>query len=164
VSVLEAETFNDYLEEEGLTPIQVDRVIKRMTKKPGRETYSRRGKSLIQIGDLSETDPIYLSRPLGLTLEIVPLENPARLKEGEEFLSRVYFRGVPISRATIGLVDLDSEDGVLAVEKTDASGLVKFDRPEAGRWMLHVVWADTLPENDTAEYDTIFSSLSFEVY
>jgi len=164
VSVLDAEKFNDYVEEEGLTPVKIDRVIKRTNDKPGRETYSRRGKALIQVGDVSDTDPEYLTRPIGLTLEVVPLQNPARLKEGEEFTSRVYYRGVPISGATIGLVDLGSKDGVLAVKKTDANGLVNFDRPEAGLWMLHVVWADTLPENETAEYDTIFSSLSFEVY
>jgi len=101
--------------------------------------------------------------PLGLTLEIVPLQNPARLAEGDTFTSRVYYRGSPATGVTIGLIDLDSDDGILAIEKTNATGLVKFDRPKAGSWMLHAVWADSLPESKTAEYDTIFSSLSFEV-
>jgi len=163
ISVLDAKKFNDYVEEEGLTPIKIDRVINDTTDKPGRETYSRRGKSLIQVGDVSDTDPDYLTRPLGLTLEIVPLQNPARLEEGETFSCHVYYRGVPITGATIGLIDLDSDDGILAIEKTKANGLVEFDRPKAGSWMLHAVWSDTLADTRTADYDTIFSSLSFEV-
>ena len=163
ISILDAEKFSAYIEEEGLTPIKIDRVLKGLTDKPGREIYSRRGKALIQIGDASDTDPNYLLRPLGLTLEIVPLQNPARLAEGDTFASRVYYRGSPATGVTIGLIDLDSDDGILAIEKTNATGLVKFDRPKAGSWMLHAVWADSLPESKTAEYDTIFSSLSFEV-
>ena len=163
ISVLDAKKFNDYVEEEGLTPIKIDRVIKGATDEPGRETYSRRGKSLIQVGGMSDTDPDYLTRPLGLTLEIVPLQNPARLEEGETFSSRVYYRGVPISGATIGLIDLDSDDGILALEKTKTNGLVEFVRPKAGSWMLHAVWSDALTDTRTADYDTIFSSLSFSV-
>jgi len=163
VSILAGEKFNDYVEEEGLTPIKIDRVIKGTTDKPGRETYSRRGKSLIQVGEMSEIDPPYLTRPLGLTLEIVPLQNPARLEAGEIFSSRVYYRGVPISGATIGLIDLDSDDGIFALKKTQANGLVEFDRPKAGSWMLHAVWSDPLEESDTADYDTVFSSLSFNI-
>lgn len=163
ISVLEAEKFNAYVEEEGLTPIKIDRVMKRATDEPGRETYSRRGKALIQIGDIGAADPDYLLKPIGLTLEIVPLQNPARLKEGETFSARVYYRGVPISGATIGLIDLDTDDGILASKKTNASGLVEFPRPKAGSWMLHAVWSDTLKDDKTADYDTIFSSLSFAV-
>jgi uncharacterized GH25 family protein len=85
------------------------------------------------------------------------------LKEGEVFSSRVYYRGVPVSGATIGLIDLVTDDGILSLQKTDATGLVKFDRPKAGSWMLHAVWADALEDTRIAEYDTVFSSLSFAV-
>lgn len=163
ISVLEADKFNDYIEEEGLTPIKIDRVLKRTTKEPGRETYSRRGKTLIQVGNVSKTDPEYLLRPIGLTLEIVPLENPARLNEGETFSSQIFYRGVPISGATIRLVSLDTDDENVISNKSGAGGVVKFKRPSAGNWMLHVVWSDPLNDNETAEYDTIFSSLSFKV-
>jgi len=91
------------------------------------------------------------------------LQNPARLGEGETFSSRVYYRGVPISGATIGLIDLDTDDGILALKKTKANGLVEFDRPEAGSWMLHAVWSNPLDAGDKADYDTVFSSLSFNI-
>ena len=163
VSILGAEKFNAYIEEEGLMPIKLDREMKKKTKIPGRETYSRRGKALIQVGEVAETDPDYLARPLGQTLEIVPLQNPARLDEGDPFSARVYYRGVPVSGAMIGLIDLDSEDGVIASKTTNSGGLIEFPRPKAGSWMLHVVWADSLKDNTVADYDTIFSSLSFAV-
>jgi len=145
------------------TPLAFWQVIKGTTDKPGRETYSRRGKALIQVGEMSEIDPAYLTRPLGLTLEIVPLQNPARLGEGETFSSRVYYRGVPISGVTIGLIDLDSDDGILALKTTRVNGLVDFDRPKDGSWMLHAVWSAPLEESDAADYDTVFSSLSFNI-
>jgi len=116
ISVLAAEKFNDYVEEEGLTPIKIDRVIK-----------------------------------------------GTRLGEGETFSSRVYYRGVPISGVTIGLIDLDSDDGILALKTTRVNGLVHFDRPKDGSWMLHAVWSAPLEESDAADYDTVFSSLSFNI-
>jgi len=164
ISVLKASKFNAYIEEEGITPIKIDRVMQGTTNEAGRETYSRRGKTLIQVGEISEADPEYLLRPIGLTLEIVPLQNPARLKQGEIFSSQVFYRGVPVSGATIGLINLQSKDENVILSKTDAGGFVKFERPPEGEWMLHVVWSDKLENNDKAEYDTIFSSLSFKVF
>lgn len=162
-SELQAEKFNAYVEEEGLTPIKIDRVLKEATEIPGTEIYSRRGKTLVQIGDISDVDPEYLTRPIGLTLEIVPLQNPARLGEGEMMSSRIYYRGNPMEGVTIGLIDLDSQDDKVVIEKTDSAGLVSFDRPEAGSWMLHAVWSDAMEDTSKADYDTIFSSLSFQV-
>lgn len=163
LSELDAEKFNAYIEEEGLTPIKIDRVLQKTTDQSGTEIYSRRGKSLIQVGPMAEADPLYLTRPLGLTLEIVPTENPMRLSEGEPMTSTIYYRGVPVSGVTIGLIDLDSDDGILALEQTDAAGRVNFERPKAGSWMLHAVWSDPMEDTTRADYDTIFSSLSFQV-
>jgi len=163
VSELSAEKFNDYIEEEGLLPIKVDRILKRTTNQPGKEIYSRRGKTLIQTGSLGESDPAYLTKPVGMTLEVVPTANPARLKEGEAMTSVIYYRGVPMKGVTIGLIDLDGSEGITALKKTDARGRVTFERPKQGSWMLHAVWSDPLEGSNRADYDTIFSSLSFAV-
>ena len=160
-SILPAETFNDYLKEEGLTPIAADRERKDAQNKEGREIYSRRGKAIIQIGELDKDAANYVTRPVGMTLEIVPETNPYALSADEPLTSITYYRGKPIEGVTIGLISLDTEAGLVAVKKTNKKGEVTFKRPETGQWMLHAVWSDPLEDTTQADYDTIFSSLSF---
>ena len=161
VSTLGAEKFANYLAEEGLTPIAIDRGRKNATDTPGREIYSRRGKTIINVGSVADPRPDYLTRPLGLTLEIVPTMNYA-LETGP-IVADIYYRGELTKGVTIGLVSLDTDDGVVDIALSDEKGRVTLARPETGRWMLHAVWSDVLEGDDRAEYDTIFSSLSFEI-
>ncbi len=162
-SELGSEKFNAYLEEEGLTPIKVDRVLRRTTDTAGTELYSRRGKSIIQVGELEETDPDFLTRPVGMTLEVVPLKNPARISEGGEMKSQIFYRGKPQAGVTVGLVDLEGARGVTQKFVSDENGYVSFARPETGAWMQHAVWSAPLKASERADYTTIFSSLSFYV-
>lgn len=163
VSKLEADKFNAYLDEEGLTPIKLDRTANGTTDTPGTEIYSRRGKTLIQVGKPSQKDPDYLSRPLGLTLEIVPETHPARVAEGEPMVSTVYYRGEPMRGITIGLIDLKGDKGLVDIYVSDQAGQTKIPRPADGNWMMHAVWAAPLNNSDRADYDTVFSSLSFSL-
>lgn len=161
VSTLGAKKFADYVEEEGLTPIATDRARRNLTEAPGREIYSRRGKAILNVGDVAEPSPAHLTRPLGLTLEIVPLRNYAL--EGGPLTADIYYRGVKTSGVTVGLVALDTDEGVVHITKSNAQGRAEITRPDAGQWMLHAVWSDVLEGDSRAEYDTIFSSLSFEI-
>ncbi len=162
-SELEAEKFNDYLDEEGLTPIKLDRTSKRKMSKPGTEIYSRRGKTIINVGNIGESDPSYVTTPLGLTLEVVPTSNPVRLQDGENLSAHIYYRGQIMSGVNVKLVSLDSDKGQVASQKSDSEGQVFFAKPDAGEWMLHVVWSDPMEDSEQADYDTIFSSLSFSI-
>ena len=161
VSILPPETFTDYILEEGLTPIITHRDENGLDEEDGKEIYSRRGKALVQIGDVSEQDAPYVTRPVGMTLEIVPQKNPYALKAGAPLTSKVYYRGEPVEGVTIGLISLDTDADLVGTEKSNAKGEVTFKRPEKGQWMLHAVWSDPMENTLTADYDTIFSSLSF---
>ncbi|WP_026942535.1 DUF4198 domain-containing protein [Hellea balneolensis] len=161
VSILPPEKFTDYVNEEGLTPIIAHRSEYELNDEDGREIYSRRGKALVQIGDMTDQKAAYVTRPVGMTLEIVPQVNPYALKAGAELTSTVYYRGNPIEGVSIGLISLDTEKGLVRTQITNAEGQVSFDRPVTGQWMLHAVWSDPMENTLTADYDTIFSSLSF---
>lgn len=160
-SVLEAEKFNNYVEEEGITPILQARTLNGTLDTSGREIYSRRGKALVQVGTPDRKTSKFVSRPLGQTLEIVPLMNPYALKSGEDFTTKVYYRGVPTPGVSVGLVSLDTEAGHISTAVSDFQGNVTIKRPETGAWMLHAVWSDPMENTDDADFDTIFSSLSF---
>lgn len=161
VSELEAEKFNAYVEEEGISPIRDHRAARGLTDNSGREIYSRRGKSIVQVGPLSDDAASYITRPLGLTLEITPHINPARLKAGEPLGVSVHYRGAPVTGATIHVVDLGLGAVDHAALVTDKNGHASLPRPESGRWMLHTVWSARILGNAAADYDTTFSSLSF---
>lgn len=160
-SELPADQFNAYLEEEALTPIRDYREQMDLTETPGREIYSRRGKTIMLVGDLPETDPDYITKPVGMTLEIVPLKNPHRLQSTEKLEAQIYYRGKPLEGAQVMLVSLDTSLGDIASDMSDETGQVSFRRPSTGDWMLHTVWSDPIEDHPMGDFDTTFSSLSF---
>lgn len=156
-SDLEAERFNPYIEEEGLTLVRNAREAAGTTDINGTELYSRRSKTLIQVG--AETTDNVLE-PIGQTLEIVPDRNPYALGGDGRLPLRVLFRGRPLEGATVHLTDLTNPDDEVVQRQTDAEGRVAFEITERGRWVADLVWA-VPSSDDRAEFDTIFSSLSF---
>lgn len=159
-SVLPAVRFNDYLREEGLTPAQQLRARAGKSKAPGREIYSRRVKTLVQVGPAGRPQP-QVTRPLGLDLEIVPERNPYDPGPGSALPVRVMFEGKPLPGALVKLTNLHNDAKPLAVARTDAQGRAAFKVPRAGAWMLNVVWTKPLQGDPRADFDTTFSSLAF---
>ena len=158
-SDLPALRFNDYAKVEGLTPILVARAATKRDDTPGREIYSRRAKALVHIGSRVKRGDA--TRPVGLTLEIIPQINPYALKPGEAFPVRVVYQGKPLAGATVKLNNLEFDVKPVAVKLTDATGNVVFDVPRTGRWQLNVVWSKPVTDNPAADFDTTFSSLTF---
>lgn len=161
ISDLPADQFNDYVQDEHLMAIQTDRVRRRETDRSGVERYSRRGKTLIAVGDWADASMDHVTKPLGLTLEIIPTENPYLLDAGESLPLEVRYRGQPLSNAQIKIIRLDE---TVETEKifTDQTGRVEVTRPEEGRWMYHVIWGTPLADNYQQDFDTIFSSATFQ--
>lgn len=155
---LEAEKFNGYIESEGLTAIIDNREAMGKTGEPGTELYSRRGKTLVQVGD---TFSYSVMEPIGQTLEIVPKANPYALGEDEMLPVQVRFRGAPLEGALIDLTDLETGVEPMASELTDADGMASFAVPQDGSYKLNVIWGVPMPENDAADYLTVFTSLTF---
>lgn len=159
-SILPAIRFNDYLKVEGLAPAIAARARTGRTNSEGREFYSRRAKTLIEVGASTDPQP-QVMRPAGLKLEIVPQKNPYRLRPGEKLPVRILYEGRPLPGATVKLNNLDSDAEPLAQQLTDAAGMANFAVPLRGNWQLNVIWTKVLPNNPLAEFDTVFSSLSF---
>ncbi|MGJ8558724.1 MAG: DUF4198 domain-containing protein [Litorimonas sp.] len=163
LSDLPAKQFEDYLTEEGLTLIQLDRVRRNVTDRNGTELYSRRGKTLLQVGPITTSDRDRLRRPVGLTLEILAMDHPLEWVDGSDMQAKVMFRGAPLGGVTVGLVNTTDGTATAAHMKTMSDGTLSFAYPGPGTWMLHAVWGDRTNISDRADYSTIFSSLSFVV-
>ncbi len=157
-SELDGAKFTDYAKKEGLTAILDDRAARGAGDRPGRELYSRRAKTLIRVGGDSGGD---VSRPVGHTLEIVPVENPYRLKRGDALSLRVLFNGAPLIGATIDFDDLSDDLDPLQTALTDADGAASFRVEGQGPFKIMTIWGVPLEDRRRADFETIFASLTF---
>jgi hypothetical protein len=160
-SSLPAVRFNDFLKEEGLTPALRHRERTRTTGRPGREIYSRRVKTLIQVGPAGGRPQPHVTRPVGLTLEIVPERNPYTAPAGAPLPVRVLYEGRPVAGALVKLTNLQADAKPAAQALTDRAGRATFTFPRRGAWLLNVVWTKPLKGHPKADFDTTFSSLAF---
>ncbi len=159
-SNLPALRFNDYLKQEGLTPAQRFRDGRGISNQPGRESYSRRAKTLVQVGPSRSADLAVLTRPVGLTLEIVPEANP--LAAGAKTLPvRVIFEGKPLAGALVKLTNLDADSVPVDARLTDPQGRATFQIPKPGAWLMNVLWTKPISGHPKADFETTFSSLTF---
>ena len=161
VSDLPADKFIDYAKTEGLTPALEHRRRTRMTKSNGREIYSRRAKALIRVGENNGLSDLRATRPTGLTLEIVPEKDPYALGKSRILPIRVIYEGRTLAGATVKLSNLESDEKPVAVRKTDKNGKAVFRIPENGTWLMNVVWTKPISGRPNADFDTIFSSMTF---
>jgi uncharacterized GH25 family protein len=101
---LPAEQFTAYLREQGLDYALKLRQENDETAKPGRETYSRCAKSLLQVGDPALVPLAADSacrHAYGLPLELVSEQNPYRLTADKALTVRVLRGGKPAFGAAV---------------------------------------------------------------
>lgn len=153
-----AAKFNAYLKEDGLEAVVDARRRAGTTGRPGREIYSRRTKALIQVG-ATPTDGIL--QPIGQTLELVPEHNPYSPGSDTKFPVRTLFQGRALPGALVALTALATGSKPIQKQITDAEGRAVFDVARRGGWMVSVVWSRPIENNKAAEFETIFTSLTF---
>ena len=152
--------YNDYAKFEGLTPALDDRVQTHATDQPGRERYSRRCKALIQVGLPTANSP-WVTKPIDLTLEVVPEKNPYLLAPNELVPVRVYYRGKPLAGSLVMLTSLEFDGAPLEKVISDKDGRAAFKVPRVGTWLINVVWSEPVKGDPKADFETTFSSLTF---
>jgi uncharacterized GH25 family protein len=154
--------FNDFVAVEGLTKVAEYRVARGLGEKPGRERYSRRAKALVRVGpaDTAKAD-LAVTRPVGFDLEIVPLHDPYTVARTATLPVQVLHRGKPLAGALVKLTNLDFDAQPVAVQRTDAGGRASFQVPRQGKWLLNTIWSVPVAGDPKADFETIFSSLTF---
>jgi hypothetical protein len=156
---LTAKEFNEYLQLDGLPDIYELRKREGILDKDAVEYYSKYPKAIIQVGDRLDETP---TRPLGLTLEIVPQVNPYRLKTGDTLSVIVLFRGKPLPGADVAWSFPGRGDTFAGSIKTDAEGKAAVPLVQAGPYVIrltHMEWVKL----ETHEWESYWTSLTFEV-
>lgn len=157
-SVLKAKKFNQYAKDEGLTEILSHREAKGQNDIAGKELYSRKAKTIVQVGEAMTDNAL---KPIGHTLEIVPLEHPYKLSDNTLSV-QVLFKGKPLSNALIDAASLVDHSVEVQAVKTDSEGKATFKLNVEGPVMLNTVWGVPLTNSSAADFETYFSSLTFE--
>jgi hypothetical protein len=157
---LDAETFNAYLEGEGIPDVLEARRKAGRLDRDAVERYSKHVKAVYQVG---ETRSGGWDRALGFPAELVPLANPYELAVGDEIGLRSLVHGKPVANQ---LVIAGGDGNGEAIEereaRTDEDGVVRFvvDRP--GKWYVKFIHMVESGE-EGVDYESNWATISFEL-
>jgi uncharacterized GH25 family protein len=108
------------------------------------------------------------STPLGHDLEILPLDNPAKIKKGmfSKARFRVLYKGQPLANAEIAATydyyDYKTANAYAQTGKTDSKGEVTFKIDNSGLWIVRISDTRSSAYPDTDE-DNIAAIVVFNV-
>jgi hypothetical protein len=153
---LQAPAFNAYLISDGLPHIYLQRVEDKTIDQPGRERYSKHVKTIIPVGEGSG-DPC---RVVGLTLEIVPLRDPLRVKVGEALPVRVLFQGKPLAEANVGWQHPGDGNTARGYVRTDGKGEALIPVAKVGLMTVRLTHM-TRPRAAEYEWESFWATLTF---
>lgn len=119
-------------------------------------------KAIINVGE--EGGGTVASKPLGHTLEIVPLKNPADLDVEDDLPVKVIYDGKALSTEIYATYAGFSSDGAWAyATKTKKDGIARIKMLHSGIWLIKV--SHKMPYPDTRECDqySYTATLTFQV-
>lgn len=154
-----ADTFNQYLKEEGLDAVSAQRARRNETHAPAREIFSRCAKSLVFSGAAAAAQG---DRPLGFTLELVAERNPYGLRADQDLPVRLTYESRPLGGALVIAINrLNPADKMSA--RTDADGRVRFKLRHDGMWLIKAVHMVPAASDAHAQWASFWASLTFEM-
>ena len=156
---LAANKFNEYLVSDGLPHIFLLRAKEETLDRPAKERYSKSPKALFRIGEGGPGDP---SKPLGLPLEIVPLQDPFLAKAGDALKVRVLFRGKPLAEANLGWDHPGEGELPAGTVRTNAKGEALVPIAQAGLMTIRLTHM-TRPKLAEYEWESFWTTLTFQV-
>ena len=176
---LPPEKFEQYLREEGLEHIIQERVARKESLLPVRERFSRSVKSLLRFGGDQAVQGY--DRALGMTLEFVLDADPARASGGRVPV-RLLRDGRPLPGALVVAYRRDSSatssgaanqgragesrnanDTKEALRaRTDKDGRIVLP-VSSGVWLLKSVYMERAAAGSGADWESVWSALTFKV-
>lgn len=156
---LEAEKFNQYLEEDGIENILEERNRTGRKNDGAKEFYKRYAKLIVQCG--GRIDGTF-RRNAGFRYEITPVNHPAMLKPGDYLDCRLTWEGKPVPHTMVKVWSFVGNRIFLQNIYTENDGTIRFPISSSGPWMVSSV--KMLPTGqEGADYESHWSSLVFEI-
>ncbi|MCS7024171.1 MAG: DUF4198 domain-containing protein [Bryobacteraceae bacterium] len=151
--------FLSYLKHEHLTHVINWRMKHGESQKPGREQYSKYVKAIVRMGASDGFLP-----QAGLVVEFVPLTDPYSLRTGDALPVQLIFRGQPASDVAVHAAWLERGKAIYRmVGRTDPQGRISVPIRAAGPHRLHAIIMERCREQDVADWESFWASLTFEI-
>ncbi len=157
---LAAKEFNEYLVAEGIPGILENRKRDKELGKDARYRYSKNVKTIFQAGD-RQTDNY--KTVLGYAVEMIPQQNPYKLKKGDSIEILCLKDGKPLIGQTV-ITGYES-GGKLATEKSvrsDGKGIIKIKLDGAGKWYAKFINMVKI-DDPKLNYESKWATLTFEI-
>ncbi len=157
---LKAKEFNEYLVLEGIPEILEDRKRDGELEIDGRYRYSKYVKTILQAGD-KQTDSYKTA--LGYAVEMIPQQNPYKLKKGDTIEILCLKDGKPLAGQTV-LTGYESGGKVTEEKKhlSDAEGIIKIKLDGTGKWYAKFINMVKI-EDPKLNYESKWATLTFEI-
>ena len=193
---LPADKFTAYLHDEGLDDIIKQREAAGNAATPGRERYRRHVKALLQASAsgsasrISESDKpdkagkadkaekgasraTNASIQIGQKIEIIPLGDPSRLVAGSSMRFKLLFDGQVLPNRLVKAWyrptgNAAGNQTLIIRGQTDSAGIITFNFPYAGPWMISTVHMVPAPSADAVgampvDWDSYWGNLTFSM-
>ncbi len=156
---LPAAEFDEYLKDKGLEKIAEERKKRGTGRRKVREAYSRHAKALIRVGHSGGS---VIDRSMNLRLELVAEHDLLRAPLDEPRYFRLLHDGKPLAGALVLAARPGTAHDDLRA-RTDADGRAGFTLPAPGMWRIAAVHMFAAPENVSADWESLWASLTFEL-
>ena len=157
---LEGKDFNEYLSHDGIPDTLAERKEKKELDRKVRERYSKHVKAIFQAGDV-RTDNF--KTVLGYPVELVPQQNPYRLKVGDTLEVLCLKDGKPLVNQFVQSGREADGKAVGGSEvRTDKKGIAKFKLSAAGKWYVRFINMVRL-DDPKINYESKWATLTFEI-
>lgn len=165
---MEADHFNQYLADEGLDAVIAQRAHAGQTDAPGRESYARFLKTLVQESSpTAATANTLYKRRVGQRLEILLENDPDQLGSmGGELTVKVLFDGAPLTGAKVSACRrvADDQPPHVVTGTTSVKGLAKLKLDQPGLWLVRTVTmraASPGAKPDAPQWESFWATYTF---
>ena len=152
---LKADEVKHYLEEVGAPASVAERWRKQQR---WRESYTKLAKTYVAVGSVA--DDMSWQEPVGLALEMIPLQGPADLRPGTQFAVRVLRGGKPLPGLSLSAAGPGPGNPLTAHTDSDGRAVFRLDR--AGPWLLRGTLIEESSGSDR-DWDSLFATLVVSV-
>jgi len=157
---LKAADFNGYLKEDGLPDTLEERRKTGELEKDAKERYSKHVKAILQVGKKQTDD---YKTVLGYPVELVPQQNPYKLKKGDALEILCLKDGKPLAGQVV-LAGREQKGKIIASSdlRSDAKGIIKLRLDGAGQWYVKFINMTKL-DDPNLNYESKWTTLTFEI-
>ena len=158
--VLEAKDFNQHLVDYGMPDVLAERGKDGSLKSAARYRLNKQAKAIVQVGTVHSDG---WATALGYPAELVPLENPYKMKSGATLGFKCLVDGKPVPNQLVVI-----GGGPTAAQRTpvtarcDQDGVVKVTLDRAGFWYVKFIHMARVNDGKV-DYESKWATITFEV-